>query len=181
MRSRAWEKDYFTSALPWPQRGGDVHMALGDSATIKYDKTAGTYQHMVQSNGVAGTAGALTAANDPNETGNNRIEALGTGLNLDPNSTLYADLSDAKGGTINELRRAMRLQEWLERICSTYRAPPRAFFSSHSCRRIARRNSLIVPPLASDKSANRVSFGQVSAPCPVFRHCRSCWTTFFLR
>lgn len=115
MRSRAWEKDYFTSALPWPQRGGDVHMALGDSATIKYDKTAGTYQHMVQSNGVAGTTGALTAANDPNETGSNRIEALGTGLNLDPNSTLYADLSDAKGGTINELRRAMRLQEWLEK------------------------------------------------------------------
>ena len=115
LRSRAWEKDYFTSALPWPQRGGDVHMALGDSATIKYDKTAGTYQHMVQSNGVAGTTGALTAANDPNETGNNRIEVLGTGLNLDPNSTLYADLSDAKGGTINELRRAMRLQEWLEK------------------------------------------------------------------
>ena len=115
MRSRAWEKDYFTSALPWPQRGGDVHMALGDSATIKYDKTTGKYQHLVQSSGTAGVAGQLSSADDVNEVGNVRMQALNTGLNIDPNDTLFADLSDAKGGTINELRRAMRLQEWLEK------------------------------------------------------------------
>lgn len=117
MRSRAWEKDYFTSALPWPQRGGDVHIALGSSAPVKFDKTSGYNQHLVTSNGVviAPSNTNLQASSDPNESGQTAMKASTQTANIDPNNTLYTDLADAKGGTINELRRALRLQEWLEK------------------------------------------------------------------
>lgn len=117
LRKRAWEKDYFTSALPWPQRGGDVHMSLGSSAPIVFDKTTGYNQHLVTTNGtvIAPSNTNLQAASDPNEGGHTAIKAGTQTANIDPNNTLYADLSNAQGSTINELRRALRLQEWLEK------------------------------------------------------------------
>lgn len=49
MRYRAWEKDYFTSALPWAQRGADVIIpgtngaAGSDSLGIQWNKTDSFY------------------------------------------------------------------------------------------------------------------------------------------
>ena len=34
LRNRAWRKDYFTSALPWPQRGQDIVIPFADEAPI---------------------------------------------------------------------------------------------------------------------------------------------------
>lgn len=37
MRNRCWEKDYFSSALPWPQRGEDVFLPLHGDAPLIYN------------------------------------------------------------------------------------------------------------------------------------------------
>lgn len=101
MRKRAWEKDYFTSALPWAQRGGDVLIPFADEITYKSVST------IHDQNGVlSNTQGALTTTADgklfiPDASGQ-----VGQLQNLE---SVTGDV------TINELRKAIRLQEWLEK------------------------------------------------------------------
>lgn len=112
LRTSCWEKDYFTSALPFAQRGGDVILPiLGDSTDITYKPQSEIFK----------TSDGTTIPNN---------EKLGSG-NLDPHlwsgDPVPADGQqvrienidgfsfDAADLTINVLRRAIKLQEWLEK------------------------------------------------------------------
>lgn len=104
MRRRAWEKDYFTSALPWTQRGNPVglpiQVAYKDETTIK--KADGTTFDASGNVVFANPQGdeAELFYDDDVTAGNIRIE------NLEEQATEL---------TINDLRTAVRLQEWLEK------------------------------------------------------------------
>ena len=102
IKYRSWKKDYFTSALPWTQRGNAASVPLGTSAPLK------------QASGAAISFNP-EAAYDLATDGNGELIQKGTANYLQYLGGLYADLSQASGMTINSFRRAMALQKWLER------------------------------------------------------------------
>ena len=105
--NRGKKHDYFTSALPWPQKGADVTIPLGTTADVKrYDNATNPYKIMEEgTNTEVPTSQALFGS----PLGTSQVYA-----NVDPNGTLYADLSDATSATINQLRLAFATQKFLE-------------------------------------------------------------------
>ncbi|AXL15189.1 major capsid protein [Microviridae sp.] len=108
---RGKRKDYFTSALPWPQKGASVSLPLGTTAPIKSDGT----------NPKLTLAGSFTNrglyANAP--SGSLSIDGAAVSTSGNPifgnNTGLYADLSQATAATINQLRQSFQIQKLLER------------------------------------------------------------------
>lgn len=111
---RCWTKDYFTSALPWTQRGPEVTLPLTGNAPVVLENASGTKTGMLQ---VAGSPSRAPLNGNLVSAGNiGRFEnASNEQLVYDPNGSLVADMSDVSSTTINELRRSIALQQWLER------------------------------------------------------------------
>jgi len=111
IQKRAWEKDYLTSALPWTQRGGEVTTPIGGTADIQLkNPTSGLGQQVLD----ASTGAPMTGSNVPLNQNSGSMRSSTTQIQIDP-ANFEADLDGATSTSINELRRAARLQEWLEK------------------------------------------------------------------
>lgn len=135
LRQRCWKKDYFTSALPFTQRGADVHLPLYGNASVvgtgatevsvdsikDYNLTGGilpkgsydakvvvgddvTKSNLVGTHVLSGVplAGVLNHSH-PASLSNKELA-----------QKLSVELDNVSAATINELRRATRLQQYLE-------------------------------------------------------------------
>lgn len=101
--------DYFTGALPAPQKGEPVRLPMTGNAPIKgykdFDYNALQYQQITPvSNGVVNSKGEVT------------VRASYTVFkNASGSSYLGADLTGVNGATINQLRQAFQIQKLLEK------------------------------------------------------------------
>ena len=107
LKSRCWSKDYFTSALPFVQRGpaaampisGNVSLKSGTNPMLVKDAVNGATRPTLLNGLGVGNAGALV---DGSPTGNQDV--------IDPNGRLQATSTV----TINDLRKTSAVQKWLE-------------------------------------------------------------------
>ena len=112
MRKRAWEHDYYTASLPFAQKGNAVDIPIGsiegdaqvhlNSASYPGWTTPVRDFYAFDSSVTPQVAYPTIGYSTPTPGSTGQLFAKTDGLEVQP-------------GTINDLRRAMRLQEWLEK------------------------------------------------------------------
>jgi hypothetical protein len=114
---RGKRHDYFTSALPWPQKGTAVTLPLTGNAPVMGIGVFNSTNSTTRAD-VVNTLGVMPATNYGAATSNAWISntsqtaaAFGTG---NP-PKIYADLSAVSATTINALRQAFQIQKLYER------------------------------------------------------------------
>lgn len=135
---RGKRHDYFTSSLPWTQKGPGVEIPIGTSAPIR-GLSVSTVPNLVTSTGSVSAYqnsyfpngssryGLVTDTNNGGKTAiSNNVTATSGKV-----SDIYADLTTATSYTINSLRTAFQMQKFYERLArggSRYTEVLRSFF-----------------------------------------------------
>jgi hypothetical protein len=118
---RAKRPDYFTTALPWTQKGGgNLNLFTGAQAVVKTNSTAlftgaQTPMQIQNATGAGNVTASALLMSGGTPPGVQFSTTTGTGSAGWYPSNLYADLSTATTFTINALRQSFQIQRLLER------------------------------------------------------------------
>lgn len=108
-----WELDYFTSALPFAQRGPVVPIPLDGDLSVQFKP--GPMAQAKNVNGQTGTNLADGRVNLEGSVNKGLYDDGGTPMTIDNSSNLHVPInSNSLSSNINDLRTAYRLQRWLE-------------------------------------------------------------------
>lgn len=114
---RGKRHDYFTSALPWPQKGPGVEIPLGTKAPVLSE--SGSFYHSMllarDSTGSGSTQVRTSVAPSPSLIAESDSFSSVSNVHIQGQADLYADLSSATAYTINSLRQAFQIQRLYER------------------------------------------------------------------
>lgn len=112
LRKRAWGKDYFTSALPFSQRGDAVTLPIDNTFSPQYKDTSTIHQ----ATGQPWPNNSYTEINKQSNT-DNVLAGIPAGVQVNAQIRNLNDPQtiDSTSVTIADLRRSVRLQEWLEK------------------------------------------------------------------
>lgn len=110
VRNIAWEKDYFTTTRPWPQKGPEVTLPLGSTAPL-IPVNQDTTMH-----GVTTTTPRtfVVSGADSDRTILSNFAGAGVESLRWDTVGLQADLSGASASSVNDLRLAFALQRYQE-------------------------------------------------------------------
>lgn len=113
MQQGAWEKDYFTSARPWEQKGPAITIPLGTTAPVVARVNPGVNDpaiiRVASSGAGVGSVDLYTNASSQLTNSTNTAPYY-----LDPNGGLVTDLTGASAISLNVLREAAALQRFEE-------------------------------------------------------------------
>lgn len=134
--------DYFTSCLPYPQRGPEVTMPMTGNAPIRlgdgkanYIDFGGAIQMVLGSSSTSNKPGSLVYTSQTGAPGEKQTMAFsGTHIpsgEVGAGAWMYADLESVASTTINELRKAVAVQQYYEALArggSRYREQVQALW-----------------------------------------------------
>ena len=110
---RAWKKDYFTSSLPWQQRGISPALPISGTLPLTFYTEEGDIPNFTSLNGKYGAIGpsgegsnVLRFYTSPNSSGGSLATSKGI--------TGSVNLEDATTFDVAVLREAFQIQRWLE-------------------------------------------------------------------
>ena len=117
LQNGPWEKDYFTSARPWEQKGPAVTIPIGTNAPVVVNPgstapflTRDAVTHNLALARQNMQSGNTTVVNQfSRDNGSGGMPSI-----LDPNGALLTDLSGASAVTVNVLREALAIQRYEE-------------------------------------------------------------------
>lgn len=112
MRTRAWEKDYFTSALPFAQRGSPVNIPVSGTGSVTYMQTSLVKTDSDTNAAINTLIGVKAAVAGEMQVNKTSATVGGPGGRIENIASVGFN---AVNFTVNDLRKSFALQTWLEK------------------------------------------------------------------